>query len=130
MQEKKNYKAKEIIKRMFSYIRKYKLSAIAYLILSACVTLINLACAELINGSIGSAIDGRQNDLVKYLLLAGLVLFAGIFITFFSTYIYGRFKSKVILDIRDKPWNICRSCGFPLLKTITPATLFQGSHVI
>ena len=86
---------------MFSYIRKYKLSASAYLILSACVTLINLACAELINGSVGSAINGRQNDLVRYLLLAGLVLFAGIFITFFSTYIYGRFKSKVMLDIRN-----------------------------
>ncbi len=101
MQENKNYKTKEIMNRMFSYIRKYKLSVLAYLVLSACVTLINLACAELINDSVGSSIDGRQNDLVRCLLLAGLVLFAGIFITFFSTYIYGRFKSRVILDIRN-----------------------------
>jgi ATP-binding cassette subfamily B protein len=100
-QNKPSYNTSKILARMFSYIWKYKLLLALYVFFSICVTLTSLAFASLINSSVGSAINGKPNELVKCIEQTVIVVLAGITATYFSKYFYGIFKSKVMLDIRN-----------------------------
>ncbi len=91
----------QIIARMFSYIRKYKLRITLYVAFSVCATLNNLAFADLINDSIGSAINGQKSELLQCIVQAVVVTLASIILTFLTTWCYGTFKAKVMLDIRN-----------------------------
>ncbi len=95
------YDTAKIIARMFSYVKKYKLLVIMYMLLSIGGALISLLFANMINISIEAAVNSRQSELLKYMLQSVAIIAAGIIVTYFSTYIYGIFKSKVMLDIRN-----------------------------
>lgn len=102
--KKKNesgYNTGKILLRILAYTRKYKLLIFLYVVLSIVLTLINLAFANLINSSIGSAISGKQGDLLKCIQYAVVVILIGIAATYLSKYIYGVFSSKVMLDIQN-----------------------------
>lgn len=100
MTDNNKYTFKEVMRKMYRFIKKCKLFIFTYITLSILSIGINLVLANLINKSINSAIDLNHNELYSYLIQMGLIIISGIFITYFSTLVYGIFRAKVMLDIR------------------------------
>ena len=100
MADKNKYSFIEVMRKMYRFIKKHKFLIFIYITLSILSIGINLVLANLINRSINSAINLKQNELYSYIFQMGIIIIIGIFLTYFSTLIYGIFKAKVMLDIR------------------------------
>lgn len=96
-----NYSVLGSILRMFSYVKKHKLLLGVYLVISIIGIFINLSFANLINNSVGAAVDRNQNILKDSMVWTLIVVAVGLTVAFLSTYVYGRFKSGIMLDIRN-----------------------------
>ncbi len=100
-QNTKTHSMSGIFNRIFSYIKKHRMLIILYIVLSIGITFINLIFANLINTSVESAINSRQDELFRYIVQAGIAVVVGMVLTYLSVYIYGVFKAKIILDIKN-----------------------------
>jgi ABC-type multidrug transport system fused ATPase/permease subunit len=97
----KKYKTIDILLRMLSYFKKYKSKVFFYLILSGLGILINILFANIINSLIEAAIKKNQALLYNCIYESLILIITGTSTTFFSKFIYNRFKAGIMLDIRN-----------------------------
>lgn len=101
MESRSQYSFVKVMGKMYSYIKKYKLLITTYIVLSILNILLNLVLANLINGSVNSTINLKKDELYNYIFQMGVTIIIGVFITYFSTLLYGIFQGRVMLDIRN-----------------------------
>jgi ABC-type multidrug transport system fused ATPase/permease subunit len=95
------YSALRLISRMFTYVKKYRWFALAYLLVSALNTMVSIAFGYIINESVGSAIDHKSSVLSALILQALVIVMAGVFLKYFAANISGIFRSRVMKEVRE-----------------------------
>ncbi|MDP4177130.1 MAG: ABC transporter ATP-binding protein [Bacillota bacterium] len=96
-----NYGFVKVMSKMYSFIKKYKLLVATYIVLAVLNILLSLVMANLINGSINSAVSHNKSELYYNIFQMSITIIIGVLITYFSTYAYGIFKARVMIDIRN-----------------------------
>lgn len=94
-----------VIGKMLRFIRKHELSLAVYFVLCISKLSICLFLADLINNAVQSAIELNMGVLSKYALQMLIVILTGTLVSYFSTYVYGLFKSRIMLDIKEYAIN-------------------------
>lgn len=101
MKKNNEYSVFDVYKKMMIYVNKHKMYLFLYLLFSVIGIVFNLLLANLINTSIESAINNKQEILKECVFQAIILLLVGTGVTFISSYVYNRFKTGVMLDIRN-----------------------------